>query len=806
MAIEIEYGDEVLEFPDGTSDAVIKTAMQKYHAKKSVKPPSINSGLLPEEKGFDQVKSPSLPPLPLFAKLEKNQYTNEGNQNRPGVKKEELFPRTAKSVESGESYPKQVLGAGLDVATLPGRALASIPDGGESLKDIEGERFLGKVLRHPATAAMTIAAPFTGGATLAQLFGMGAVGAGATQIENMSKSQEKTVLGSTEAINPLEAVAETGLNVIGGKAGQMAGQYVAKPALRGIQKGFNTLGDFLDIRQLNKVAKPTPTMKERGFKKEVLKEYGIGGPIEKATEKTNELFNAASTNLKTALAKNPAKTVDVEAVLLETPAIPGYKAETEALVRELRSKLPEFGGQGLDKDLLAANEFKRFVGSQIDSWGQSDAPYKEGVAGFLKTVYKNINDKIIESADAAGPEIAQANKDLSKLIPIKTVLEKRIDQGVETPGFLGKTLSDVFGFGNMTTEAAMSLLGGVPGMRTGFIVGKNVAEKFAPKFKSPDKSDMPPELSKKLMDLLSPPEVQKLADNTPIEKIQNAVRNFDIETGVNTSRIKGIEGMDKNRDAFIKKTEDKIKELKDLGPDIDGIFEADNPDMVSLLNSVNKKFPKNKSEMVPTMDEIFGDLKIGDRNLDEAIDIYNKSKFSETGNITMADLEKFGNISQNDMQIITERLFPLIQQLEKTEGKVTKATGIDPFIIRSKINELKGMIDFADSDPEAILKNIQKTGNASKEAESIFKNQLESGYKKFQDKPVIESAPIKFMENILSRLKDESTPRVHKAELDALRKDEFWNKGWTLGELMSKDALKSLNEWDKKKRSEAKKK
>lgn len=169
----------------------------------------------------------------IFSTLPKEAPQPQG----PGLKAA-MFPRTAKAVENGVGYGKQVVGAGLDMLSLPGRAVASVFDKdrgyNQSLADTEGGNFVSKTVRDPGTAASLIAGPFAapiagairggtllaapvagavrGGTLLANLAKLGIVGAGEGAGSAAAHQADNAISG--KEISAKDAAAETALSAI----------------------------------------------------------------------------------------------------------------------------------------------------------------------------------------------------------------------------------------------------------------------------------------------------------------------------------------------------------------------------------------------------------------------------------------------------------------------------------------------------------------------------------------------------------------------------------------------------------------
>lgn len=178
-----------------------------------------------------------------------------------------IFPRTAKSVAEGESYGKQVLGAGLDQLSA-GRAVASLPEfrkGGraymESLADTEGDSFVGKTLRDPGTGAALLTAP-VGGAALGAMRGTGlatrlAAGAGVGAMEGAASAaaHQGERVNRGQGVDLGAAALETGVSA------------VAPAVIGGVLKG----GLKLANKALGKAAQEFS-----GVSEEALRAYGTG--------------------------------------------------------------------------------------------------------------------------------------------------------------------------------------------------------------------------------------------------------------------------------------------------------------------------------------------------------------------------------------------------------------------------------------------------------------------------------------------------------------------------------------------------
>lgn len=493
------------------------------------------------------------------------------------------FPRTSKSVERGDSSPKQVLNAGLDLLTLPGRTLASLSElasgnFNESMKDTKGERFLGKVLRSPSTAAMTVAAPFTAGASLLGLAQMGAAGALGTQLENVSESEAPDLYKSSEEASLPEFAGETGLNIVGGKVGQLAGQYVVKPALSTLGK----IGKSAWENSLLKYINPTENQTIAGVKKSVLSKYGLGGRPDKALEQINKTIQSNAEDMNTVLGIGresfdirPVTDKTLDSFLKENP---GFNKELTRLSQKLKIKSDEFTGA----TLKPVNDFRRVVADYAEFYRNSNSPEKEAAVKFLDRLNGELKESIQRNMVPESAEIfSKTNETISDLLPIQSALEKRLT-GDKPFGFWNST-KELFGKAtspfNLGAEALLHTV--APGAPTALRVTGPLLEGVAQTTKglsSPEytattlrelaelsKTKVPSSTARQLADLFETDGVpaKNKSLNEYAEEFANKINEVDQKTGVNESLRPGLKRTVNRMSEMVAELEGNLARVRD---------------------------------------------------------------------------------------------------------------------------------------------------------------------------------------------------------------------------------------------------
>lgn len=182
-----------------------------------------------------------------FGSHDINKEVPKGDLSGPSIPSM-LFPRQMAAQARGAT-PQQEFGSyAMDVASIPGRAIASIPDaitgGGEgfrkSLGKIEGDSFLGDVVRNPGTAA-TVA---TGGLGLIPAV---AVGVGSNLIDKASQEKPISPIGTGAEIVGSLALGKAGEKV----AGYLSDKIVQKAAQYASGKAWNIVKSVIPDAEKN---------------------------------------------------------------------------------------------------------------------------------------------------------------------------------------------------------------------------------------------------------------------------------------------------------------------------------------------------------------------------------------------------------------------------------------------------------------------------------------------------------------------------------------------------------------------------
>ncbi len=370
---------------------------------------------------------------------------------------ESLFPRTSNAVDQGLSYPRQAVGAGLDLLSLPGRsadALVSTKSQGDpyaatmgqsfgmrgqrfeqdgiaqSLGDTEGKSTLGKIVRSPATMASLIAAPLAGGlAGAAGLKGLGAVSAaaGGEGLASAAANQGENI-AQGKAIDPLSAGIETGLSAALPGAGKLVGL-----AAKGTNKFLGRLAQELS-----------------GISEEALRTYGTGlgqgakdlaAQAGKQDEIGKKLVNVLD-NLDdylpekqivdAALEKMPPVNAQNAIAALEASKTPGRLKSTRASNQKIEEMISDIRSLGGESGMVPAADFRALrkdIDAEIgDAFGKESGAYVTA----LKKARGQMAADLVETAKETGnPEYVSAMQSMAKKIQTADDLKR----------FLGKSAS-----------------------------------------------------------------------------------------------------------------------------------------------------------------------------------------------------------------------------------------------------------------------------------------------------------------------------------------------------------------------------
>jgi hypothetical protein len=389
-----------------------------------------------------------------------------------------LLPRTT-AIDNGG--PGSRVAAYLaDLATIPGRAAASIPGDKpllEGMQDTKGTNFAGRVLRSPSTAAMAVAAPLTGGMSMIPaLAATGAAGAAATQIDNKAEGKDFSLP---------QAIGETAMNTAGGyvlgKAGKAAYETVAPVVSRLASKAVTGALEKPAIQSLlgklgydiNLAPKSIPGLAGEGMEANApaliggkLKEYDLLHPPEKANVNLQQGLQKYERAIGKVIENGDqaGATINTQAVLHNfADARTRLLAETgkgstsyDALVNSALPKIQKAVdnlGDPTKVSFQKAVNFRRDLQDMVNNWGEG--PDKNLIQGVAKELQSNMNDAIEASHPVYGPQLAKLNgkySDLKAFEPmITTAAQKSLNQaatgtgGIEIPhtkyGIVGKMLN-----------------------------------------------------------------------------------------------------------------------------------------------------------------------------------------------------------------------------------------------------------------------------------------------------------------------------------------------------------------------------
>lgn len=423
-----------------------------------------------------------------------------------------MFPRAGEKLEEGASLGKALPSIALDAASLPGRAIASLPalaPGGESYSEAlarkkgkEGTGIkgaIGSIVRDPATLmSMTGGGAASGAigkgvaqAGLKGLAGKVATGAGIGAVEGaISGATHGTEAVSEGEAAPMEALKgaalETGVSAVTGGALPAIGAGIAKTG--GIVRDKAT-----DLAQA--AYKPTKSALKKGFDPENIYKYDLGGTFEQTLNKSAKKLNELDDQIDNILTKasndipdakiSPVKAIDNFIANVESGQIDDYFADEDMAIATAEKIKSAFEKRGMlnDIDLKQVREAKSLLGRKA---------YKSGVLkseeGALKDrVGQDIYDALKIELESIVPEISEPNKAMSEIIPVKRAAEEAIDRfgnrnqifsasniGTALTGAVGSTLVDptMAGIGTLGLLGAKTFLDRGRGAAVADITGK----------------------------------------------------------------------------------------------------------------------------------------------------------------------------------------------------------------------------------------------------------------------------------------------------------------------------------------------
>ena len=282
--------------------------------------------------------------------------------------------------------------------------------------------------------------------------GGGAVKAGSIALKTGLRSSIKTgikvgaksgaLYGSGEAISNNEnaltgALKGAAFGAVAGGALPAVGSALvgtAKVAISPFSTAINRISPMLD-RVANKIetviTKPTKTDLAHGFKVENVFKYKLGGSLGQSLQKTQTLIDDLVTRAETLRGKSKA-TIDLNKIVseaakeIEKLSINNVGNNAKILralktwVTEIENIAPTGKINTVDAQKIKVALGK--MGSWLNGQRDLDANAMENVSNVLYTKFK----KAIENAVDDPKELQTLNKQLSELIPINSVLIKRI--------------------------------------------------------------------------------------------------------------------------------------------------------------------------------------------------------------------------------------------------------------------------------------------------------------------------------------------------------------------------------------------
>lgn len=382
-----------------------------------------------------------------------------------------LFPRAAEAAAEGKGYGRQVLGAGLDLLSLPGRAAASLgKDKGEStlnsMADTEGDNFVGKVLRDPATGAALLTAP-VGGAAVGLTRGLGlgarlggAATAGALEGTASAAAHQGEAVNQGKSVDMGEAAGEVALNAAIPVGAGLLGAG-GKQLLRGAGGLLKMHGEKIATTTI----KPSLKDMKDGFRIANVFKHGLEGTLEETQEKLSTKFDDLSRQLSEKIQGSDAK-VDLLDVLDEaTSSIGADKAgsfgknsKMEAAAAFLLDEINEVAPDGV-VDLATAQKLKRGLG-KLGAWEwQKTDPEASAREALANAMYSKLKTVIEKNAPEGVKEI---NQQLAELIPIERAVVRRMPVEARNQAL---SLTDVIAAAGPAAGGLAA--GGLPGLAAG---------------------------------------------------------------------------------------------------------------------------------------------------------------------------------------------------------------------------------------------------------------------------------------------------------------------------------------------------
>lgn len=394
-----------------------------------------------------------------------------------------IFPSATESLEQERGLGRTAAAFGADVLSQLGRAIASLPalaPGGETFgealertrakekpplsSEATGFDVIGRglgtfgenVLRSPATAASALAAPLAapirGGTGLAAL-GRSAL-AGAVESVPPAIAGQLEKYGEGEDIDLQEAFAEIATGA----------------GLSALGEGIKQAGKPL----FNAAIKPDKAARLKGFKAENIIKHKLEGSFENVVKKSQQKISEADALVDDILEKvskeNPAARIDLQDLIIkfvddvDAGKVSSIAIDDEDAAMVAAEKLLErFEKRGINKpiDLSKARDVKKVLAFKAFPKGANimQDPVKKQVKEILNI---RLNEKLKQFA----PEIAEQNKIMSEIIPIKEAARAAIERTGNRNTVLNlRSLMSGIGLKSVGLGDTEAILGGIAAER-----------------------------------------------------------------------------------------------------------------------------------------------------------------------------------------------------------------------------------------------------------------------------------------------------------------------------------------------------
>lgn len=431
------------------------------------------------------------------------------------------FPRTQERLKLNKKGAGNILAAGLDLATIPGRSFASLselpyPDKVQkSMQDTKGTRLAGQILRDPMTSAAVLAAIPTGGASFWPQFAKEGV-------KEIPKAIAKSRAGSIVAQSAAGATAHQLANVEEDKGvsakqtaedfsfglgGGLLGEGAGKVITAGINKISSKITPGRIKSAVNNIydeLNPSPSTSESGVSKEVLTKHEIIGDLKDAGIKSNNIIKRNS-EIRDAAIKStehmakkimgpgykPTVNINklVDDISFSDDMTPGFVDEQFKALKDIVRRTEEISPDG-NISLSDIPKVKHIIAKMRKFSKQPSSQSYDDVDKILGIAYKRLDDEFIKKVGddvlrssnkitSMTPEemmlfrsklqsnadaVKEANTNMHELIPVKDAIDKKIATGYydKKPGLVKKAWKTATSMGNIGIEFLLDTTPGIP--------------------------------------------------------------------------------------------------------------------------------------------------------------------------------------------------------------------------------------------------------------------------------------------------------------------------------------------------------